>query len=108
MSNSRRSALLPALRCAYKIDNPKVSRKKKPASQAVNFTSTFVVCAPKMFSVTPAPNAAPKPSLLGRCIKMTSTMSKATTTQSARRTLIKIGIGAGNMTRGEAEANVER
>jgi len=51
-----------------------------PASHAVNFTNTFVVCAPKMFSVTAPPKAAPKPSLFGRCIRITSTMSNATST----------------------------
>ena len=67
------------------------------ASQVVNFTRTFVVCAPKMFSVTPPPNAAPKPSLFGRCIKITSTMSKATKTKKTNDRLIRRFIGAGNM-----------
>jgi hypothetical protein len=57
-----------------------VSAKKTPASHAVIFTSTLVVCAPKIFSVTPPPKAAPKPSLRGRCIKMKSNMSSATKT----------------------------
>jgi len=80
LSNSRRSALSPLVLCAYNIDNPNVSAKKIPASQAVIFTSTLVVCAPKIFSVTPPPNAAPKPSLRGRCIRITSNMSSATKT----------------------------
>ncbi len=74
-----------------------VTMKKIPASQAVNFTSTFVVCAPKIFSVTAPPNAAPSPSLFGRCIKITSTMSNATSTQTARSRLIRIDIGTTNM-----------
>ena len=95
LSNSRRSPLSLILRCAYKIDNAKVSAKKIPASQAVNLTSTFVVCAPKMFSVTPPPKAAPKPSLFGRCIRITKVMSTATSTYIARRKLIRIVIGSG-------------
>ena len=96
--SSRRNALSPPVpRCAYKTDNPNVSAKKMPASQVVNFTSTFVVCAPKMFSVTPPPNAAPKPSLFGRCIKITSTMSRATRTKNTNERLIRRFIGAGNM-----------
>jgi len=43
------------------------------------------------------PNAAPKPSLFGRCIKITSTMSSATMHQIVNKTLIKIDIGTGNM-----------
>ena len=68
-----------------------------PASQVVNFTSTLVVCAPKMFSVTPPPNAAPKPSLFGRCIRMTNTISAATSTKMPRQKLIKRVIGRRNM-----------
>jgi hypothetical protein len=94
--SSRRNALSPAVpRCAYKTDNPNVSAKKMPANQVVNFTRTFVVCAPKMFSVTPPPNAAPKPSLFGRCIKITSTMSRATRTKNTDNRLIRRFIGAG-------------
>src|SRR5262249_15017054 len=86
--SSRRKALLAVLWCAYRIDKPSVSAKNMPASQVVNFTSTLVVWAPKIFSVTPAPNAAPRPSLFGRCIKMTSTISAATSTKSTRQRLI--------------------
>jgi hypothetical protein len=57
-----------------------VSRKKIAASQPVTFVSTLVVWAPKIFSVTPPPKAAPKPSLFGRCIRMMSIMSTATKT----------------------------
>src|SRR5205814_6715788 len=71
-NNSLRSPVSRLVLCAYKTDSVKVSAKKMPVSQPVNFTSTFVVCAPKIFSVTPPPNAAPRPSLFGRCIKMTS------------------------------------
>jgi len=82
-----------------------VSAKKIPASHEVNFTKTLVVCAPKMFSVTAPPNAAPKPSLFGRCIRITSTMSSATSTKSARHRLSKSDIGRRNMAKAEAEAN---
>src|SRR6185503_4732467 len=41
--SSRRKLLSCVLRWAYRIDSTKVSRKKIPASQPVNFTSTFVV-----------------------------------------------------------------
>ena len=76
------------------------------ASQVVNFTRTFVVCAPKMFSVTAPPNAAPKPSLFGRCIKITSTMSSATRTKSTNIRLIRKFIGAGNIAKEAREANI--
>src|SRR5262249_45390868 len=79
-NNSCRNPVSRLVLCGYKTDNAKGSRKKIPASQAVNFTRTFVVCAPKIFSVTPAPNAAPRPSLFGRCIKMTSSIRSATST----------------------------
>ncbi len=72
------------------------------------FTSTFVVCAPKMFSVTPPPNAAPKPSLFGRCIKITSTMIRATRTKNTDIKLIRRFIGARNISETEAEANAQR
>src|SRR5262249_13457247 len=70
--SQRRNALSAALLCAYRIDNISESPKKMPASHVVNFTSTLVVCAPKIFSVTAPPNAAPKPSLFGRCIRITN------------------------------------
>src|SRR5207248_4436842 len=92
-NNSLRNPVSRLVLCAYKIDNTKVSVKKMPVSQAVNFTSTFVVCAPKIFSVTPPPKAAPKPSLFGRCIKMTSTIKSATRTYIASRKFIRICIG---------------
>ena len=78
---SSRVRLLPvfALR-AYRIERTKVRRKKIAASQPVTLVSTLVVCAPKMFSVTPPPKAAPRPSLFGRCIRMTSIMSNASKT----------------------------
>ena len=59
--------------------------------------STFVVWAPKIFSVTPPPNAAPSPSLFGRCIKMTSIMRIATIASITSRKLIKMVMGTGNM-----------
>lgn len=68
-----------------------------PASHVVNFTRTLVVCAPKIFSVTPPPNAAPKPSLFGRCIKITSTMSADTSTKKTSNKLINRFIGTRNI-----------
>jgi hypothetical protein len=47
-----------------------------------------VVCAPKMFSVMPEPNAAPNPSLRGRCIRTT----KVSRMQTITRMVSKIGI----------------
>jgi hypothetical protein len=57
-----------------------------------------------MFSVIPEPNAAPNPSLRGRCIRTT----KVSRTQTITRMVSKIGIKmdshirAGNMGRSEA------
>src|SRR6187455_2074160 len=61
-----------------------------------------------MFSVTPAPNAAPRPSLFGRCIRMTRIISAATSTKSTRQTLISRLIGRRNMAKARGEANAER
>jgi hypothetical protein len=63
----------------------------------VILVSTFVVWAPKMFSVTPPPKAAPKPSLFGRCIRITRSISNATHTKSPLAILIKRSIGTGNI-----------
>ena len=68
-----------------------------PASHAVNLTSTLVVCAPKMFSVTAPPKAAPRPSLFGRCIRITSTISNATSTKIPKSKLMRRFIGTGNI-----------
>ena len=107
--SSRRNALSPPVpRWAYKTDNPNVSAKKMLASHVVNFTRTLVVCAPKMFSVTAPPNAAPSPSLLGRCIRITNTMSRDIRTKNTRNRLIRRFIGAGNIAKGKAEANGDR
>src|SRR5437764_3557905 len=76
-------------------DKTKVRAKKIPVSQPVNLTRTLVVCAPKIFSVTPPPKAAPSPSLLGRCIRITRIMSSVTIIQITRRRLIRIVIGDG-------------
>src|SRR5262245_51007986 len=70
-----------------------------PANQLVIVVRTFVVCAPKIFSVTPPPKAAPSPSLFGRCIRMTNIMSTATSPCKTSRMLITIDIGTGNMAR---------
>jgi len=95
--SSRRNALSAVLLWAYRTDNANVSAKKIPASQVVNFTSTLVVCAPKILSVTAPPNAAPSPSLFGRCIRITRTMSNDTSTKSARDRLISKFIGTRNI-----------
>jgi len=60
-----------------------------------------VVCAPKMFSVIPEPNAAPNPSLRGRCIRTTKTSRTQTITRMVSKIGIKIDshIRAGNMGR---------
>ena len=42
---------------------------------------TVAVWAPKMFSVTPLPKAAPSPSFLGRCIRTTSVSKTQTITR---------------------------
>ena len=52
--------------------------------------STEVVCAPKILSVMPDPNAAPRPSLFGRCIRTTSIKSRQTITRIVRRIGIRI------------------
>src|SRR5204862_7816310 len=70
-------------------------RKKIAASQPVNLVRTLVVCAPKMFSVTPPPKAAPRPSLFGRCIRMTRVINTATSMSIARKTLMRTFIGSG-------------
>ena len=93
--SSRRKLLSLELRCAYRTPRIKVRTKKIPASQPVNFVSTLVVCAPKIFSVTPPPKAAPRPSLFGRCIRMTSAINTATSMSMARRTLIRMFIASG-------------
>ena len=58
-----------------------------------------MVCAPKMFSVIPEPNAAPNPSLRGRCIRTTKTSRTQTITRMVSKIGIKIDshIRAGNM-----------
>jgi len=106
--SSRRKALLAVLWCAYRTDKAKVSTKNIAASHVVNFTNTLVVCAPKIFSVTPAPNAAPKPSLFGRCIRMTRTISTATSAKSTRQRLIKRFIGRRNISKETRQANAQR
>jgi hypothetical protein len=60
---------------------------------------TVVVCAPKIFSVIPEPNAAPKPSLRGRCMRTTKVSSTQTITKTVSKIGIKIDshIRAGNM-----------
>ena len=71
--------------------------KKILASQVVMLVSTLVVWAPKIFSVTPPPKAAPSPSLFGRCIRMTSIMRIATITSTTSSKLIKMVMGTANM-----------
>ena len=67
----------------------KVITKKIIARVTVAFCSTFEVCAPNIWSVTPPPNAAPKPSCLGFCIKTMRTINKQTIAKIAVRLHIK-------------------
>ena len=76
-SDSWIDVFAPAL-FAVRIDSSSVIPKNATASHVVNLTSTFVVWAPKRFSVIPPPNAAPRPSLRGRCIRTTKTISTHT------------------------------
>ena len=104
--SSRLSELSDVLLCAYKTDKVNVSTKKIPANQPVIFVRTVVVCAPKIFSVIAPPNAAPRPSLFGRCIRITRIMSKATIIQITKSKLIKIAIGSGEY--GQTEERSKR
>ena len=61
--------------------------KKPIANHVVNFASTLVVWDPKTLSVSPPPKAAPNPSLRGRCMRTTKTISK----QTRMCSVIKIG-----------------
>ena len=61
---------------AVMIESKRVITKKAIASHVVNFASTFVVWDPKTLSVSPPPKAAPNPSLRGRCMRTTNTISK--------------------------------
>jgi hypothetical protein len=56
----------------------------------VALVRTVAVWAPKIFSVTPLPKAAPNPSFLGRCISTTSVSKTQTITRIASRTGMKI------------------
>src|SRR5581483_11684003 len=66
-----------------------------PPSQRVKFASTFVVCAPKRFSVIPPPNAAPRPSLFGRCISTIRMSKKASITKIASSRLMRMDMAGG-------------
>jgi hypothetical protein len=74
-----------------------VRTKKRPPSQRVKFARTFVVCAPKRFSVIPPPNAAPSPSFFGRCISTTRTISSDTIMWIASRILIRTDMRGRNI-----------
>ena len=67
------------------IEIVSVKRKKREPSQTVNLVSTVVVCAPNRLSVRPPPKAAPRPSLLGRCIRMVRIISRQTITRKDTR-----------------------
>ncbi len=67
----------------------KVITKKIIARVTVAFWSTFDVCAPNIWSVTPPPNAAPRPSCFGLCIKTMRTINKQTIAKIAVRLHIK-------------------
>ena len=62
-----------------------LTQKKTAARTTVVFTSTFEVCAPQTDSVKPPPNAAPRPSCLLRCMRMTRHMSGQVTTSTTRK-----------------------
>ena len=94
--------------CALRIEMANVTAKNMPASHVVNFTNTLVVCAPKRFSVTPPPNAAPKPSLFGLCIRITNSMRTDTRTKKTSNKLIKRFIGTRNIAKAATEANAQR
>src|SRR3954469_852889 len=50
-----------------------------------------------MFSVTPPPKAAPRPSLFGLCIRITRIMRRATIAQIESNAVMRIDMGTGNM-----------
>ncbi len=78
-----RLLLVPRLFLAITTARAIQQAKNSTVRRVVSFCSTFVVWAPHIWSVTPAPKAAPSPSCLGRCIN-TSRMSNALTTTTAR------------------------
>jgi hypothetical protein len=71
-SLSRTPTLRSLLCLAVSTVRSKVSPKKIHPRYTVALVSTVAVWAPKMFSVTPLPKAAPNPSFFGRCISTTS------------------------------------
>ena len=83
----------PALLCfccfPTRTARSKVITKKIIARVTVAFCSTFDVCAPNIWSVTPPPNAAPRPSCFGFCIKTIKTINKQTIAKIAVRLIIK-------------------
>ena len=74
------------------MESRRVIPKKPMAIQVVNRARTLVVCEPKTLSVIPPPNADPRPSLRGLCIRTTSTSIKQTMTCKVTKIGIKIDI----------------
>ena len=83
---TRRSTLCLAISTV----SSKVTPKKMQPRYTVALVRTVAVWAPKMFSVTPLPKAAPSPSFLGRCISTTSVSKIQTITRIPSRTGMKI------------------
>lgn len=69
--------------------------KNPMAIHVVNFASTFEVCEPKTLSVMPPPNADPRPSLRGLCMRTTKTSIKHTITCRVIKIGRMIDIGMG-------------
>jgi hypothetical protein len=78
---------------AVTMERSRVMTKKAIASQVVNLARTLVVWEPKTLSASPPPNAAPRPSLRGRCIKTTTTIKTHTKMCKVIKTGKSIDIG---------------
>ena len=85
-------SVVPPCIFAVMMESRRVMPKNAIAIQVVKRARTFVVCEPKTLSVIPPPNAEPRPSLRGLCIKTTKTSNKQTMTCSATKMGSKIDI----------------
>ena len=66
-------------------------RIKKPMPKLrVKVWRTLVVWAPKRFSVIPPPNAAPRPSFFGRCMRTNRMSSRQIRTSKTSRILMRM------------------
>ena len=74
---------LPEFAFAVRMERRRVIAKKAMPIQVVNLAKTLVVCEPKTLSVIPPPNADPKPSLRGRCMRTTKIINAQTKTWRA-------------------------